>query len=77
MTEEEPQPKPAKKKSGDSLAPGKFKNESRQNSRGIPDSQILLPETVRNRALSEKVNSLMQTGHFKTRRAARKSLHKC
>lgn len=55
---------------------GKFRNHFRQNHSGIPDGDILLPQTVRNRETAEKVDALMKSGQFKTRRAARKSLHK-
>lgn len=76
MTQEHQDEKAGKRQKLNLDSAGKFRNQFRQNSRGIPDSDILLPETVRNRETAEKVDQLMKSGGFKTRRAARKSLHK-
>lgn len=76
MTQEHQDEKAGKKQKPNLDTHGKFRNHFRQNSKGIPDSDILLPETVRNREIAEKVDALMKSGGFKGRRAARKHLGK-
>ena len=58
------------------MAQEKVKLRSTDNQSGMPDSQIVLPETVRNQERAERVTAMVQSGDWPTRRAARRHLNK-